>query len=44
MTFIRTTLINLRKTVTGFGFWVCVGFTVILCFSANIYTDMIKND
>ena len=44
MIFIKTTIINLRKTVTGYGFWVCAGFTVILCFSANIYTDVIKND
>lgn len=44
MRFLRTTLTGLRKTVTGFGFWVCAGFTVMLCFSANIYTDVIKND
>ena len=44
MIFFKATIINLRKTVTGYGFWVCAGFTVILCFSANIYTDVIKND
>lgn len=35
---------DMSKALTGCGFWVCAVFTVILCFSANIYTDTIKND
>lgn len=32
------------KILTGYGFYICVVFTVILCFSANVYTDEIKNN
>lgn len=35
---------ELYKVLTGVGFSICIVFTVILCFSANIYSDMIKND
>lgn len=44
MTLINSIFTHFRKAVTGYGFWICVGFTVILCFSANIYTDVIKKD
>jgi len=32
------------KVFTGKGFYLCILLTIVLCFSANIYTDMIKND
>lgn len=35
---------DLAKTITGMGLYICIVFTVILCFSANIYIDMLKND
>lgn len=41
---IRNIRCNFSKVFTGYGFWVCTAFTVILCFSANIYTDTMKND
>lgn len=30
---------NIYKIVTGYGFYVCIAFTVILCFSAYIYDN-----
>lgn len=36
---IRNVRINFYKILTGYGFYICVIFTAILCFSANIYED-----
>lgn len=35
---------ELKKILTSTGFYICIVFTVILCFSAQIYTDPIKDD
>lgn len=35
---------NLYKVLLSKEFYICSAFTVILCFSANIYTDIEKND
>lgn len=40
----RSLKTNIYKIISGLGFYICIVFTVILCFSANIYTDIIKND
>lgn len=32
------------KILTGYVFYLCIAFTTVLCFSAQIYTDYIKND
>ena len=32
--------INSYKILTGYGFYICIVFTAILCFSANIYEDL----
>lgn len=39
MTFFRNIKSLLYKILTGYGFYVCIVFTVILCFSADIYED-----
>ena len=44
MTFLRATRTIIRKIITNIGFFGCVLFTVVLCFSAIIYTDTVKND
>ncbi len=36
---IRNIKMNFHKIITGYGFYICVLFTAILCFSANIYED-----
>lgn len=33
-----------RKVLTGYGFYLCIAFTTILCFSAEIYQDGAAND
>jgi len=30
---------NFYKILTGYGFYLCVLFTTVLCFSANIYEN-----
>ncbi|MBQ2580255.1 MAG: hypothetical protein II574_01355, partial [Ruminococcus sp.] len=44
MTFLRAAQTIIRKIITNIGFFGCVLFTVVLCFSAIIYTDTVKND
>jgi hypothetical protein len=44
MQFFRNIKNDMYKIFTGYGFYICVVFTVILCFSANVYTDEIKNN
>lgn len=39
MPFFRNIKSLLYKILTGYGFYVCIVFTVILCFSADIYED-----
>lgn len=39
---IRNIKTNFYKILTGYGFYICVIFTAILCFSANIY-DGVEN-
>lgn len=36
---IRNIKTEFQKILTGYGFYLCVAFTVILCFSAEIYQD-----
>lgn len=40
MTFLRNIKSLLYKVLTGYGFYICIVFTVILCFSADIYEDL----
>lgn len=40
----RCVYTDLRKILTSYGFYVCVVFSAVLCFSANIYTDVVKDD
>lgn len=35
---------NLYKILTGYGFYVCIAFMVLLCFSAELYYDTMKNE
>lgn len=35
----RNLFVSFRKTITSRGFWLCVGMTVLLLFSAEVYTD-----
>ena len=35
---------DLKKILTSYGFYICVVFSAILCFSSNIYNDMVKDD
>lgn len=35
----RNLFVSLRKNITSGGFWLCAGMTVLLLFSAEIYTD-----
>lgn len=35
---------ELYKTLTGYGFYLCAFFTVILCFNTGIYHDSINNN
>lgn len=44
MKIIRSIKINFIKLLTSYGFYICIIFTVILCFSAQVYTDYIKNE
>lgn len=44
MRLIRNIKANLYKVLTGYGFYFCIAFTVVLCFSAQIYIDPVKND
>lgn len=44
MTFFRAVKTFFRKILTNIGFYICVLFTVLLCFSAIIYIDIVKND
>lgn len=39
MTFFRNIKSLLYRILTGYGFYICIVFTVILCFSADIYED-----
>lgn len=32
------------KILTGYGFYLCIAFTAVLCFSAHIYIDPVNND
>ena len=41
---IKSIIINLEMMVINYNFYISILFTVILCFSANVYTDVIKND
>lgn len=41
---IRNIKTNLYKIITGYGFYVCIIFTAVLCFSANIYEDPMNGD
>ena len=36
---LRCIKVNLHKILTGYGFYFCILFTVVLCFSARLYTD-----
>lgn len=40
---LRYCKVNLRKVFTGPGFYLCVLFTLILCFTAEVYTDYTHN-
>lgn len=40
----RSVYTDLKKILTSYGFYVCVVFSAVLCFSANIYTDVVKDD
>lgn len=35
----RNLIVSFRKIMTSSGFWLCVGMTVLLLFSAEVYTD-----
>ncbi len=35
----RNLIVSFRKIMTSRGFWLCVGMTILLLFSAPIYTD-----
>lgn len=35
----RNLLVSFRKIMTSRGFWLCAGMTVLLLFSAEVYTD-----
>lgn len=35
----RNLFVSFRKIMTSRGFWLCVGMTVLLLFSAEVYTD-----
>lgn len=36
--------VEFKKILTGYGFYLCIAFTAILCFSAEIYQDGTTND
>ena len=40
----RNVKTNLKKAATGYGIYICTVFTVILCFSADIYTDPLNGN
>ncbi len=40
---LRYCKVNLRKVFTSPGFYLCVLFTLVLCFTAEAYTDYAKN-
>lgn len=41
---IRNIKTNIYKIITGYGFYVCILFTTVLCFSAYIYEDSMNSD
>jgi len=41
---IRNIKTNIYKIITGYGFYVCIIFTAVLCFSAYIYEDSMNGD
>ena len=43
MRILRYCRVNLRKVFTSPGFYLCMLFTVILCFTAEAYTDYTEN-
>lgn len=42
--FVSNIKTNIYKIVTGYGFYVCIAFTVVLCFSAYIYDNSDNGD
>lgn len=40
----RNIKINIYKILTGYGFYVCVLFTTVLCFSTYIYNEPLSDD
>ena len=41
---IRNIRTNIYKILTGYGFYICIIFTAVLCFSAYIYEDSMNGD
>lgn len=42
MSIVRNIKVNLYKILTGYGFYVCIAFTLILCMTSTIYYDYSK--
>lgn len=40
----RNLFVSFKKIITSRGFWLCVGMTVLLLFSAEVYTDYDTQD
>lgn len=40
----KNVITEFKKIFTGYGFWLCVAFTTILCFSAEIYQDSLTGN
>lgn len=40
----RIIKVEFYKILTGYGFYICLAFTVVLCFCAGIYRDPINNN
>lgn len=41
---IRNIKTNIYKILTGYGFYICIIFTAVLCFSAYVYEDSTNGD
>lgn len=41
---LKNSMVNFRMIFTNYGFYVCIVFTVVLCFCTGIYTDIRNNN
>ena len=44
MKILKNSMVNFRMIFTNYGFYICIVFTVVLCFCTGIYTDSRNNN